>query len=277
MEANPDLDWRDVQDVLVRSSKKIDADTESADWVTNGAALSHSYWYGFGKVDALAATTMAAAYDAEHTNVVQAVVTKTQGGDVTIPDADENGATSVITVTGEEAAKIRSVEHVNVYLTIDIQRRGDLEITLTGPSGIESLLVPATNDATDDMTNWRFMTVRHWGEFGTDLAGDWTLHVVDGQSGQTGKLDTWTLNLFGDAANGAKTTVKSDEECAENVADNLTWNDVVLGEACFADFKEAEFTYEDKEEVDGGDGGAGLGKLSAGVVGAAIATLVFNL
>ena len=44
LEAAPGLTWRDVQGVLVHTSKKTDPDDSS--WATNGAGLSHSYKYG---------------------------------------------------------------------------------------------------------------------------------------------------------------------------------------------------------------------------------------
>ena len=44
LEANKELTWRDVQGVLVHTSKKTDPDDLS--WATNGAGLWHSYKYG---------------------------------------------------------------------------------------------------------------------------------------------------------------------------------------------------------------------------------------
>ena len=53
LEANPELGWRDVQEILIRSAKKIAPDDTS--WATNGAGLSFSHDYGAGMVDALLA------------------------------------------------------------------------------------------------------------------------------------------------------------------------------------------------------------------------------
>ncbi len=60
-EANPELGWRDVQDILVRTAVVIDIDPDSLNdsWVTIAAGLSHSYEYGFGKVDTRAAVILA--------------------------------------------------------------------------------------------------------------------------------------------------------------------------------------------------------------------------
>jgi kexin len=45
LQANPELRWRDVQDILARTSVKIDASDSS--WINNGAGLPHSVIYGF--------------------------------------------------------------------------------------------------------------------------------------------------------------------------------------------------------------------------------------
>jgi subtilisin family serine protease len=53
LQANPDLNWRDVQDILARTSTKLQPEDRS--WTTNSGGLSHSYKYGFGRVDAYSA------------------------------------------------------------------------------------------------------------------------------------------------------------------------------------------------------------------------------
>jgi len=50
LEKNPDLGWRDVQEILIESAKKVDlADT---DWIDNGAGFHFNHKYGAGLVDA---------------------------------------------------------------------------------------------------------------------------------------------------------------------------------------------------------------------------------
>ena len=57
LESNPDLTWRDVQNILVHSSRKNDANDSS--WSVNGGGLTVSHKYGFGAVDAGAAVSLA--------------------------------------------------------------------------------------------------------------------------------------------------------------------------------------------------------------------------
>ena len=57
LESNPDLTWRDVQNILVHSSRKNDVNDSS--WTVNGGGLNVSHKYGFGAVDAGAAVSLA--------------------------------------------------------------------------------------------------------------------------------------------------------------------------------------------------------------------------
>ena len=150
LEANGGLGWRDVQDILVRSAAPIDMDMVQAEWTTNAAGFKHSFWYGFGKVDALAAVIMAESYSAAETNLQQAVVTKSANETITIADNDESGGSSVIAVSAEDGAALLSVQHVNVYVNINHNNRGDLVIKLTSPSGVESVLMPRTVDGVSE-------------------------------------------------------------------------------------------------------------------------------
>ena len=56
-DANPYLTWRDVQEILVQTSRMNDPSDSS--WNTNGAGHDVSHKYGFGAVDAGAAVSMA--------------------------------------------------------------------------------------------------------------------------------------------------------------------------------------------------------------------------
>ena len=276
LEANVELGWRDVQvrtrgggsartrpwlmlaslspyftpltrvyynqDVFVRSSAVID-DTAMSEYTTNGAGLKHSNKYGFGKVDALAAVILAESYPVAETNVVQRQIAKEQTGSIPIPDNDAGGVQSVITVAAGNASLIASVQHVNVYVSIEIARRGDLAISLTSPSGVVSVLVPKSNDESHSFAEWRFMTVKNWGEYGTMLEGDWVLKIVDGETGTAGTLMGWKLNLFGDDVSGIKHVPAGN--CLDVVADNTKWNKVIGGRECFPEYKaESEHVYE---------------------------------
>ena len=50
LEANPNLTWRDVQEILVQSSRKNDFNDPS--WIVNQGGHWFSHKYGFGVIDA---------------------------------------------------------------------------------------------------------------------------------------------------------------------------------------------------------------------------------
>ena len=54
LQANSNLTWRDVQHVIVRTSKANGLQAD--DWVVNGAGFNVSHVFGFGLLDAAAGT-----------------------------------------------------------------------------------------------------------------------------------------------------------------------------------------------------------------------------
>jgi subtilisin family serine protease len=186
---NPALTWRDVQHILVRSSRQVDASDPS--WTAG--ALPHSEKYGFGVVDAVAAVNLAASW----TNVraEAAVPSATHDVSLAIPDNSATGVSHSIAVGAQYAGY--AVEHVDVEFSATHARRGDLEVTLTSPAGIVSHLATVRpGDTGADFSAWRFRSVRHWSE---SPAGQWTLKVADRAAGTTGTFTSWRLRIYGTA------------------------------------------------------------------------------
>lgn len=98
-----------------------------------------------------------------------------------------------------QANYIRSLEHVQVQLSLSYSRRGDLEISLTSPMGTRSTLVAIRPlDASGQGYNsWIFMSTHFWDE---DPRGSWTLGLENkGYYFNTGTLYRYTLLLYGTA------------------------------------------------------------------------------
>lgn len=95
-------------------------------------------------------------------------------------------------------AEIRYLEHVQILLSLDYTRRGDLVVYLTSPMGTKScLLSPRKEDLSDEgFTKWPFMTTHSWGE---DPRGTWTLEIKDLGDNRPnhGTLTEWQLILHG--------------------------------------------------------------------------------
>lgn len=186
LEKNPNLGWRDVKEILIRSAAKISP--TDADWVNNSAGFHFNHKFGAGLIDATAAVNLAATWTnlaaASSQNVPQT------GLSVSIPDNNATGITRSFVFNG---ANLR-VEHATVTLSVSHANRGELEVTLTSPSGTVSRLAELHDDTASDYASWTFSSVRHWGE---NSAGTWTLKVADRKSGTTGTLTSATVTLTG--------------------------------------------------------------------------------
>jgi subtilisin family serine protease len=115
LEANPDLGWRDVREILAYSSKHIGSDIggphhphrEKTDWQINhatdwnGGGLHFSRDYGFGLVDALAAVRLAETWSEQKTsaNEEHAADSFAYIAPVDIPDGSDGGLTYRLEIT----------------------------------------------------------------------------------------------------------------------------------------------------------------------------------
>ena len=188
LEKNPNLGWRDVQEILIRTAVKPPASTG---WVTNGAGFPFNHDFGAGLIDATAAVNLASTW----TNLAaQTSASSTQSGlSAAIPD---NNATGTSRSFDLSASNIR-VEQVTLKLSANHTARGNLQITLTSPSGMVSKLSEVHSDTGDNYSNWTFSSVRHWGELST---GTWTLKVADlstSSNSTGGVLTSAELKVFG--------------------------------------------------------------------------------
>ncbi|GMH97497.1 hypothetical protein TrVE_jg7227 [Triparma verrucosa] len=235
LEANPNLGWRDVQDILVNSAVPIDLDNTYAGWAENGEGLRHSNWYGFGKVDALGAVNRAKLYPVAETNVEQTFVAKKRdfSTDLFLPKGLKT--VTSITVDEDDAAALLSVQHISVYVTASHNFRGRLQISLTSPSGMTSVLSPGSSEnegmGMDSFQNWKFTTVRNWGERGSQLTGEWVLMIeneVGVEDNGDGELQEWTLVLYGSGSELVKVTEPT--ECLAD--DDVNWGNVVNSGQC---------------------------------------------
>ncbi len=187
LEANPSLTWRDVQHILAKTAVKNHPTDEG--WTTNGAQYNINHKYGFGRIDAAAAVTMARTW----VSVADEVVLDGNASLFTyIPDGDVDGINSSISIS----ANI-NIEFVEVFFSaVDHPNWGDLKLTLTSPDGTESILAEMhdTEGTSDVFNNWKFGSVRYFGE---ESEGDWILNVKDLVSGNTGTFQFWSIKIYG--------------------------------------------------------------------------------
>lgn len=236
LEANPNLGYRDVREILALSAKQTGGlgTYERYDWSTNnadnwnGGGMHFSQDYGFGIVDGLAAIRLAESWERQQvsTNEASSAASGGPGLGLTVPDNDTDG----ITVEFEISEHIR-METVEVTLQFSYQDIEDVKVTVTAPSGTESVLVnrpgldqfnlPADVSIREldpesdfdepvqagDLT-FRFTTNAAWGE---SSAGNWQITLSDVGMGDLTTFDAYELAVYGDADTADDLYVYTDE------------------------------------------------------------------
>ena len=190
LQSKPTLGWRDVKEILLRTAvKNSPAD---AGWANNGAGFHFHHKFGAGLIDTQAAVAMASTW----TNLppMTHVRKNLSGIGAAIPDGPAAGVSRTFTIVAAENLR---VESVMLEVGFSHASRGQIEVTLTSPSGTVSQL--STQRPLDTFAGlfWKYTSVRHWGENAT---GTWTVTVTDKLAGTTGTLNTATLWLHGSSS-----------------------------------------------------------------------------
>lgn len=191
LQANPNLGWRDVQEIMIRSARKNSpADPE---WVVNGGGLNFNHKFGAGVVNAPVAVAMALTWanlGPRRTHTVTQTAVNTA-----IPDNNPTGIIRTFDLTAVEQMR---VEHVLLSVGVTHARRGDLDIRITAPSGTSSTVFVPHNDVNAGIPlSFPFLSVRHWGE---NLQGSWTVAISDRTAANIGTLNEVKLEFFGTRA-----------------------------------------------------------------------------
>lgn len=211
-DANPNLGYRDVQEILALSSRKTDAsnpgwqDNGAGNW--NGGGMHFSHDYGFGLVDATAAVRLAETWQGTQTYAnMTRIDTATASPNLSIPSS------GTVTTTINVAQDIE-IEKILINLDISHQQAGDLVVTLISPDGTESVLVDRIDNGTFVSQygivgiDFQMSTNASWGE---GSAGTWTLKIDDMAAGNTGTLNNWSLSFLGNATPTNDLYVYNDE------------------------------------------------------------------
>ena len=211
LDANPELGWRDVQEILAYSARLPEPAARqtngATDWNGGGVTVSHAY--GAGIVDAQGAVRLAETWEGRHfsANTETATAGRTVGA--TIPGGGELASTVFI---GDDI----EIEHVEVDIDIRHAWIGDLVVKLVSPSGTQSVLMDrpgrsasSTWGSSQDNVDFVFGSTLHWGE---SSRGTWQLLVGDAEAAyDTGTLSDWSLKVYGKAASDDDTYVFTDD------------------------------------------------------------------
>ncbi len=190
LEANPDLGWRDVHEILAASARhtgsSINASSLTGDelffWGINkadswnGGGMHFSNDYGFGLVNGTAAVRMAETWlemnpAATSNNEVGTFEDDFHGSPVLLPDGNVNGLTFQIT----ESQNIE-IDRLVLNLGLAAGNMPDLYINLTSPSGTTNTLIYNAGQGTGINGAWGFNSQMFRGEMS---AGTWTVQIAD--------------------------------------------------------------------------------------------------
>ena len=201
---NPNLGWRDVQEILMRSAAKVDVN--DPEWITanrtdhvtgNKTIQFHfNHKYGAGLVDAAAAVALASSWK-NLGGQLSKTYAANQSLPISIPDCDSAGGSLTFDVNGPNLR----VEHVILRLSVSDVPMSQLKVKLKSPAGTKSIFCEVHTNRFGDVffTDWSFNTVRHWAE---DSTGNWTLTVADRCTGQTGNITAAELTIYGTTGTG---------------------------------------------------------------------------
>jgi len=226
LEANPNLSWRDVQEILITTARGKDdgIDPTHSDWKTNSAGIEFNDYYGAGLIDADAAVTAAIGWTNLGTQLsigAQPQESLSMPIDRVIPDNFPPGRDLTFDFAGYDFR----VEHVKVEIWLEHSWRGDVRFELTSPSGTKSLLVDQHQDDGTNYQAWSFSSVHHWGE---NANGTWTLNITDLSTFVTGSIWQATVTLYGTQISGTPIPETPDNLTVQalNVSDlKVSWND----------------------------------------------------
>lgn len=207
-EANPLLGYRDVQDIIAMSSRQNDPTRASwhfnhaIDW--NGGGMHRSNDYGFGLIDARAATRMAeswtASYGTPHTDANAQWVTSNTLTNLWTYDLSTTTLNFTVGSNVKTDWVVLNLDFIHINLA-------DLEITLTSPTGTQATLLNHAGvgfaDNVFTLTTPDFM--------GENSAGIWTLSIKDTVALNSGLIYSAALQVEGSPITANNVYVYTDE------------------------------------------------------------------
>ncbi|XP_052087511.1 furin-like protease kpc-1 [Mytilus californianus] len=206
LEANNDLTWRDVQHLIVRTSKpygfKDRVDIENK-WQRTGTGFRVHHKMGFGLMNAEAMVKMAIKWK----TVPEQLTWQSKVSTPNMTLEERSKAKNKIDVSRDDCP-IRHLEHVMVTVSFNYSCcRGAVEVYLVSPSGTKVVLLPRRyNDAYYTYTRsgtftWTYKVVHLWGE---NPLGKWKVLLNLDTMIATAELKEWYLTLYGTSSNPMK-------------------------------------------------------------------------
>ncbi|NXE95791.1 FURIN protein, partial [Menura novaehollandiae] len=222
LEANKNLTWRDMQHLVVQTSKP--AHLNANDWVTNGVGRKVSHSYGYGLLDAGAMVSLAKNWTTVGPQRKCVIDVLAEPRDI----GKHLEVRRKVEACLGKANYISRLEHAQARLTLSYNRRGDLAIHLVSPMGTRSTLLAARphDFSADGFNDWAFMTTHSWDE---DPSGEWVLEIENtSDANNYGTLTKFTLVLYGTATDSPSLS----NQLESSGCKTLTPSQTCVGEFC---------------------------------------------
>lgn len=217
LQANPDLTWRDIQHLIVRTARSDmgrGGRPEEAKWITNAAGHRFSTAFGFGLLDASALVQKASSWSPVGDQEGCVVATSSN---VVVVDA---GNSASISFDGKKCA-IVSVEHVLLVVNMTAYRRGDIMAALTSPSNSTvTILTTSRYDISwEGFQEQALLSLATWGE---DPRGHWILDLQNKGTRRSFTLLGARLEIYGTSSSiASRVSLESEtRETRENLANH---------------------------------------------------------
>ncbi|KAI3379465.1 hypothetical protein SNEBB_001315 [Seison nebaliae] len=196
LQANPNLTWRDMQHLVAWTSDYAPL-SRNAGWKRNGAGFQVNSRFGFGLLDADKLVKYAKYWKRVPSKSVCEI------SPINFRPIDIHSRVAVeieMNISGcrGESNEINFLEHVQLSITLDYTRRGDLHVNLTSPSNTETMMLSErqSDGSSSGFKGWSFMSVHTWGE---NPRGKWRLEIMDrvGRFKNRGQLKSFRIVLHG--------------------------------------------------------------------------------
>lgn len=210
LDARPDLNWRDVQEILALTASPVDFSFDK--WTRNAAGHWVSHDYGFGRVDATAAVGLALGWPS--LGPMRRATGSSGLAATLLPNIPLRRSIAV-----SEAMR---VQHVMVTVDLNHEDWGDLRIVIESPSGTRSVLSESHNNAnaSGEPGEWTYLSTHFLGE---NSAGAWTLEITDEVAGSGGALQNWAIEILGTSFEGSGGLSNSAPEAQDLTIESVTF------------------------------------------------------
>ena len=205
LEANNNLTWRDVKHILASTSDQIDLNRQKIylnvnqySWITNAAGYKHHNWYGFGKINGLAAVEAAKNYS---TGSLGAFNDSGWIGSGSIDTSFNSYSRTILNNSALNVSKPSSsngkIEFIRLRISMTVRNPNHLGIELLSPDGTTVPVVPPYTIITNNPLSSPF-DIGISSLYGENISGDWKLIVSDySNDGIGGVINSWQIRIYG--------------------------------------------------------------------------------